>query len=142
MGWRRMVVGLTAKQRRELERLVTRADESAPVVRRAHVVLWSADGVAGAEVARRLHLSAEAVSRTRRRFLDGGVGGLATRPKGGRTDHAVPAATVERVAELAMSPPPAGRSRWPTRLLAKEGGLTSASVSHLSRSTGLKPPHV
>src|SRR5207248_8951926 len=128
MGWRRMVVGLTANQRRELGRLVTRADESAPVVRRAHVVLWSADGVAGAEIARRLHLSAEAVSRIRRRFLDAGVGGLATRPKGGRTDHAVPAATVERVVELAMSPPP-GRSRWTTRLLAKEVGLTSGCVS-------------
>src|SRR5207248_9971919 len=97
MGWRRMVVGLTANQRRELERLVTRADESAPVIRRAHVVRWSADGVAGAEIARRLHLSAEAVSRLRRRFLAGGVGGLATRPKGGRTDLAVPAATVARV---------------------------------------------
>src|SRR5438874_5697167 len=141
MGWRRMVVGLTAKQRRELV-LVTRADESAPVVRRAHVVLWSADGVAGAEIARRLHLSAEAVSRIRRRFLEGGVGGLATRPKGGRTDHAVPAATVERVVELAMSPPPAGRSRWTTRLLAKEVGLTSGCVSDLLRHNGLKPHHV
>ena len=40
-----MVVGLTAKQRRELEQLVARATESAQVIRRAHVVLWSADGV-------------------------------------------------------------------------------------------------
>src|SRR5437764_8486596 len=139
MGWRRMVVGLTAKQRRELERLVTRANESAPEIRRAHVVPWSAAGVAGAEIARGLRVSAEAVSRIRRRFLDGGVGALATRPKGGRTDHAVPAATVERVVELAMSPPPAGRSRWTTRLLAKEVGLTSGCISDLLRDNGLKP---
>ncbi len=137
-----MVVGLTAKQRRELETLVARATDSAQVIRRAHVVLWSADGVAGADIARRLQLSAEAVSRIRRRFLDGGVAGLATRPKGGRTDHAVPAATVERVVELAMSPPPAGRSRWTTRLLAKEVGLTSGCVSDLLRRHGLKPHHV
>jgi transposase len=137
-----MVVELTAKQRRELETLVARATESAQVIRRAHVVLWSADGVSGADIARRLHLSAEAVSRIRRRFLGGGVAGLATRPKGGRTDHAVPAATVERVVELAMSPPPAGRSRWTTRLLAKEVGLTSGCVSDLLRRHGLKPHHV
>jgi transposase len=137
-----MVVGLTAKQRRELERLVARATDSAHVIRRAHVVLWSADGVAGAEIARRLQLSAEAVSRIRRRFLAGGVAGLATRPKGGRTDHAVPAATVERVIELAMSPPPAGRSRWTTRLLAKEVGLTSGCISDLLRRHGLKPHRV
>jgi hypothetical protein len=62
-----MVVELTAKQRRELAHLVTRATESAQVIRRAHLVLWSADGVAGADIARRLHLSAEAVSRIRRR---------------------------------------------------------------------------
>src|SRR5205814_8720608 len=110
MGWRRMVVGLTAKQRRELERLVTRANESAPVIRRAHVVLWSADGVAGGEIARRLRVSAEAVSRVLRRFLDGGVGGLATRPKCGRTDPAVPAVPVDRVVEWPISPPPAAGS--------------------------------
>jgi hypothetical protein len=39
---------------------------------------------------------------------------------------------VERIVELAMSPPPAGRSRWTTRLLAKEIGLTSGCVEHLA----------
>src|SRR3989441_1491256 len=141
MGWR-MVVVLTAKQRRELEQLVARAAESAQVVRRAHVVLWSADGVAGADIARRLQMSAEAVSRIRRRFLERGVAGLATRPKAGRKDHAVPALTVERLVELAMSPPPAGRSRWTTRLLAKEVGLTSGCVSDVLRRNGLKPHRV
>ena len=137
-----MGVALTAKERRELERLVTQAVASAPVVRRAHVVLWSADGVSGADVARRLHLSSEAVSRIRRRFLETGVVGLATRPKAGRKDHAVPAATVERIVELAMSPPPAGRSRWTTRLLAREVGITSGCVSDLLRRHGLKPHRV
>ena len=138
----RLVVGLSAKQRRELEQLVARAAESAQVVRRAHVVLWSADGVSGAEIARRLHLSAEAVSRIRRRFVETGVAGLATRPKAGRKDHAVPAATMARIVDLAMSPPPAGRSRWTTRLLAKEVGLTSGCVSDILRRAELKPHHV
>lgn len=137
-----MVVALSAKQRREVKQLIARATETAQVVRRAQVVLWSADGVAGAEIARRLQLSGEAVSRIRRRFLKTGVGGLATRPKTGRKDHAVPAATVERVIDLAMSPPPAGRSRWTTRLLAKEVGLTSGCVSDLLRRQGLKPHRV
>jgi transposase len=51
----------------------------------------------------------------------------------------VPAATVERVIQLAMSPPPAGRSRWTTRLLAKEVGHTSGCVSDILRKNGLKP---
>jgi transposase len=137
-----MGVAVTAKQRRELTRVVARAIAPAQEVRRARVILWSADGIAGAEIARRLHVSAEAVSRIRRRFRDGGVAGLATRRKAGRKDHAVSAATVERLVELAMSPPPAGRSRWSTRLLATEVGLTSGCVSDVLRRNGLKPHHV
>jgi transposase len=137
-----MVVAVTAKQRRELTQIVAQAVAPAQEVRRAQVILWSADGVAGAEIAHRLQVSAEAVSRVRRRFIQTGVAGLATRPKAGRKDHAVPAATVERVVELAMSPPPAGRSRWTTRLLAKEVELTSGCVSDLLRRNGLKPHHV
>src|SRR5882724_8601699 len=139
---RRMVVVLTARQRRELAQRVASAADSAQEIRRAHVVLWSADGVTGAEIARRLHLSVEAVSRIRRRFIETGIAGLATRPKAGRKDHAVPAATIERLVELAMSPPPAGRSRWTTRLLAKAVGVTSGCVSDLLRRHGLKPHHV
>src|SRR5258706_15895365 len=139
---RRMVVVLTAKQRRELEQRVARAADSAQEIRRAHVVLWSPDGVAGAEIARRLHLSVEAVSRIRRRFVEPGIAGLAPRPKAGRKDHAVPAATVARIVDLAMSPPPAGRSRWTTRLLGKAVGLTSGCVSEVLRRHDLKPHRV
>lgn len=39
------VIELISKQRRELQRLVARPSETAGVVRRAHVVLWSADGI-------------------------------------------------------------------------------------------------
>jgi transposase len=130
-----MVVAVTAKQRRELTQIVAQAVAPAQEVRRAQVILWSADGVAGAEIAHRLQVSAEAVSRVRRRFIQTGVAGLATRPKAGRKDHAVPAVTVERVLELAMSPPPAGRSRWTTRLLAKEVELTSGCVPTCSAAT-------
>jgi transposase len=136
------VITLSRQQRGELERLVARSGEAAGVVRRAHVVLWSADGVSGAEIARRLRLSAEAVSRIRRRFVEGGVAGLATRPKAGRKDHAVPAETVERIVELAMSPPPAGRTRWTTRLLGKKVGLSSGCVSDVLRRNDLKPHRV
>jgi transposase len=132
-------IALSSKQRRELQSLVTRPSESAGVVRRAHVVLWSADGVSGQEIAHRLHLTVEAVSRIRRRFVESGVLGLQTRPKAGRKDHAVPPATVERVVELAMSPPPAGRTRWTTRLLGKEVGLSAGCISDILRRNDLKP---
>ena len=51
----------------------------------------------------------------------------------------MPAATAGRVIELAMSPPPAGRSRWTTRLLGKAVGLSAGCISEILRRNGLKP---
>ena len=133
------VIELTKKQRAALEKIVALASNPAGVVRRARVVLLSAVGEPASAIAERLDLSAEAVSRIRRRFLDSGVEGLATRPKAGRKDHAVSADNVERIVQLALAPPPAGRSRWTTRLLAKEMGLTSGCISDILRRNGLKP---
>lgn len=47
--------------------------------------------------------------------------------------------TVERIVQLALSPPPAGRSRWTTRLLAAAVGHTSGCVSDILRAQSLKP---
>jgi transposase len=96
-------------------------------------------GLAGREIALRLDLTPEHVSVIRSRFRTEGVAGLAERPKAGRKDHAVSTATEARLVELAMSPPPAGRSRWTTRLLGKELGLSAGCVSDVLRRNGLKP---
>jgi transposase len=133
------VVEVSAEQRRDLERIVSRPSEAAGLVRRARVILLSASGESGTEIGLRLNLSSEAVSRIRRRFREAGVERLHERPKAGRKDHAVPSETVERIVQLAMSPPPAGRSRWTTRLLAKDVGLTSGCLSDVLRRCELKP---
>lgn len=142
-GWctmaRSAVVKITPVQRRELESIVARRSEAAGLVRRARVILLSAADVSGKDIAERLDLSAEAVSRIRTRFRREGVEGLNEKPKAGRKDHAVPAETVERIVQLAMSPPPAGRSRWTTRLLGREVGVTSGCVSDVLRRHELKP---
>lgn len=132
-------VRTTRKQQHLLEALVARASAPAGVVRRARVILLSAAGLGGAEIAARLDLSPEAVSRIRRRFVQDGVDGLDDRPKAGRRDHAVPSETVEQIVQLALSPPPAGRSRWTTRLLADVVGRTSGCVSDILRAHGVKP---
>ena len=130
---------MTRRQRQNVEALAARANAPAGVVRRARVILLSADGEAGVDIAARLDLSQEGVSRIRRRFVRQGLEGLLDRPKPGRLDHAVADATVEQIVQLAMSPPPAGRSRWTTRLLGREVGLTSGCVSDILRAKGLKP---
>ena len=133
-----IMITLTPTQHRELEAIVARPT-AAGLVRRCRVILLSAEGVAGTEIGRRLDLSVEGVSRIRSRFQKGGVVGLQDQPRAGRKDHAVPAKVVQKIVRLAMSPPPPGRSRWTTRLLAKEVGLTSGCVSDVLRKNELKP---
>lgn len=132
-------IKLTAAQRRSLEKLVARPTAPAGHVRRARVVLLSADGVAGAEIAIRVGISPEYVSRIRRRFCEEGVEGLAEKPKAGRKDHAVPAETIEAIIHTTLSPPPPGRTRWTTRLLGAKFKLTSATIAKILQKNGLKP---
>src|SRR6202162_4061714 len=133
------IISLKPRQRRALEKLVGKPSEAAGFVRRVRVVLLGDDGVAPSEIATRLSLSREGVSRIRRRFLQTGVKGLADQPKAGRKDHALAPELIDRIVNLAMSPPPAGRSRWTTRLLAKEFGITSGAVSDWLRKRDVKP---
>ena len=122
-----------------MEALVARPSAPAGLVRRARVILLSAAGRGGVAIAEQVELSPEAVSRIRGRFVREGIEGLSDRPKAGRRDHAVPPETVERVVQLALSPPPAGRSRWTTRLLGQEVGRTSGCISDILRAHGMKP---
>lgn len=132
-------LSLTKKQREQLEALVARRSARAGHVRRARVILLSADGMRGKDIAERLGLSQVRVSQVRERFRRTGVAGLADQPKAGRKDHAVSAETENRILELVLSPPPAGRSRWTTRLIGREVNLTSWTVSKVLRKHDLKP---
>jgi len=132
-------VKLSGKEQRALEAIAGNPRRLAGVVRRARVILLSAQGVPAKEIGRQLGVSAAGVSRIRRRFLDGGVSGLEEQAKAGRTDHAVAARVEERVVHLAMAPPPAGRSRWTTRLLGREVRLANSCIARILQRHGLKP---
>jgi transposase/transposase-like protein len=136
---RKKLLALTPAARRKLEQLVARRNAPADHVLRARIVLMSASGKSGAEIAAGLGVSFVHVSRVRTRFIEGGVDGLATRKKAGRKDHAVPVETVDRILKLALSPPPVGRSRWTTRLIAREVHLAGRTVSAILRKHEVKP---
>jgi transposase len=136
---KRIVVAVTAKQREELEAIVARRSSPTGVAARARIVLLTADGFTGAEIAERLDVSQEHVSRTRARYCELGVAGLQDRPKAGRKDHAITAEQEREVLDLVLSPPPAGRSRWTTRLLGRALELSSLSISRILRAHDIKP---
>ena len=136
---REHVIKLTRREQRDLDAIVARRSNPAGMVRRARVILLSAAGESGVSIAEKLDLSVVSVSRIRRRFLDGRVDAVAERPKAGRKDHAVEPKVEKQIVELAMSPPPAGRSRWTTRLIAEQVARTSGCISDVLRRNGMKP---
>lgn len=124
---------LTDEAKHELCALIDARDASPGQIRRARVILLSAQGLGGGEVARRLGLSVGQVSRIRTRFLESGARGLVDQPHVGRRDHAVSPELAARIVALSTSTPPPGRTRWSTRLIADVVGLTSATVSKILR---------
>ena len=74
---------LLSGERNELRRLV-RAGEDAKIVRRAQMVLLSAQGQTASQIGALWELTAQGVRKILRRFNDEGISGLPDRPRKGR----------------------------------------------------------
>jgi hypothetical protein len=101
---------LAAADKKILEKLVARPSAPAGHARRARVILLSADGVKGKEIAKMVGFPQSTCRES---------------------ESALSAAT--------LSPSPAGRTRWTTRLLGKKFGLTSWTISKILRANELEP---
>lgn len=118
----RYAVCLTPDQRQELTAMLSRGRELARTLCKARILLLC-DRSQGqtrpdAQVAQAVLCDAQTVLRTRRRFVEGGLG-LALHDKA--RPGAVPKLTGEveaHLVHLACSEAPAGRSRWTLALLA------------------------
>jgi len=133
-----LAIVLGEEDRRQLERLQRASAGPAGLARRARTVLLIASGLAGAEVAQRTGYTPVQVSRIRHRFAREGLAGLGDRPRAGRP-QLYGAKTRAKVVALTLKPPPAGQTHWSTRDLAKEVGLSHATVHRIWRDHALQP---
>ena len=137
-----IVVNVTREDRRQLEAIVS--DRSAPQkhVWRANIVLATADGCGTAEIMRRSGKSKPVVWRWQARFMAEGVEGLTrdkTRKPGKKP---LPAASVQRVVDLALGPPPGETTYWTGRMLAKATGVSLRSVQRILEAHQLAPHRI
>jgi len=77
-------IRLSAGERHVLERQARSYTSPYWEVVRARLVLLAADGLRNDEIARRLDMPRQVVSKWRRRYFEEGRAGLADRPRGGR----------------------------------------------------------
>lgn len=78
------VIELSEQERDALERMAAKYSSSYRDVMRAKIVLYASQGVSNEEIAARLDLPRQVVSKWRKRFYEEGMAGLAERPRRGR----------------------------------------------------------
>ena len=78
------VIELSEGEREALERVATKYSSPYRDVMRAKIVLYAARGLSNKEIASRLDLPRQVVSKWRKRFFEEGMAGLAERPRRGR----------------------------------------------------------
>src|SRR5262245_2897479 len=137
-----IVVNVTRADRHRLEAIIS--DRSAPQkhVWRANIILATADGCGTAEIMRRSGKSKPVVWRWQARFMAEGIEGL-TRDKTRKPGkQPLPTATVERVVELTLGPPPGEATHWTGRMLAKAAGVSLRSVQRILEAHQLAPHRI
>jgi transposase len=137
-----IVVTVTPADGRRLEAIVR--DRSTPQkhVWRAKIILATADGCGTAEIMRRSGKSKPVVWRWQARFMAEGIAGL-TRDKTRKPGKPpLSAATVQRVVDLALGPPPSETTHWTGRMLAEAAGVSLRSVQRILEAHQLAPHRI
>lgn len=108
------------------------------VVRRAQIILRSAEGETNTAIARRFGLTVQSVGHWRRRFHRDGLAGLSDAPRSGRprTHDDDRVATLLRT--VLASKPKAG-THWSVRAVAKQAGISKSTVQRYLALFGVQP---
>lgn len=131
------VLDVAGGQRRELERMINAATTPQRMVARARIVLLRADGRSQEATAAAVGLSRPTVIRWERRFASHGLAGLEEAPGRG-AKPSIPDAKKERILTQATQPPP-NRTRWSVRAMARQAGVSPASVQRIWAANEIKP---
>ncbi len=131
------VLDMSPEERAELERRLRASTTSQRDCLRARIVLLRHEGLSQREVAGRVGASVACVNRWSRRFDAEGIAGLRDQSGRGRRPS-IPAGTVAKVIAQAGQKP-AGGSRWSTRSMGREAGISSSTVGRIWRRNDLKP---
>ena len=108
------------------------------LVRRARIVLGSADGVGTMELAEQNQVSRPTISLWRKRWAESGLAGLHSEWRPGRP-RSIDDEQVAELVKTALERKPATTTQWSVRALATETGLSPTSVHRYIRLFGLQP---
>lgn len=117
MPKKKYLVDLSPDEREELRQLVRRGKHSSRKVTRARILLLAGDGSTDEQIVAALKTAFATVERTRKRFVEEGLGCLTERARRGQARKLTGKQEAHLVA-VACSTPPTGHARWTLSLLA------------------------
>lgn len=107
-------------------------------VRRAQIILMSADGLTNTAIAEKVGLSIAMVGMWRKRFIDQGLMGLYDQPKPG-APRTIDDDQVAHLIQTTLRKKPKGATHWTCRSIAKETNLSKSTVQRIWQAFNLQP---
>jgi len=128
---------ISAEQRTALRQAVNRPSGALRDNRRAWIILNRANGLSQLETAKKVGVSRPVVIHWEQQFQKNGLAGLADAKGRGRKTSIAPEVREKIIVKATQ--PPAHRTRWSVRSMAKNAGVSVATVQRLWSSNGIKP---
>ena len=120
MGRPALRIDVSAKDQKELRKLVSCGVQQVRVVLRALALLQLAKGSSAPCIAGVIPMTAQAIRNVARRYQQGGLdGALYEKPRPGAAE-VLDESQKQRLIAMVCSSPPQGRARWTVRLVAQE----------------------
>jgi transposase len=113
-------VELIEAERRKLIAIVSKGQNKAVVIQRAHILLKVNEGKTDTEISELLYVSEQTIRRVRLRFAKDGLQAALEDKPHAPTGKKIGEEQEARLIALACSEPPAGRARWTLELLVQE----------------------
>ena len=133
-------IALLAGDREELRRRARAHRIEHRHRQRAKVVLLAAEGWSNQQIAPQVGFNVNSVRKWRKwrnRYARAGLAGLADEPRPGRPSRLDPQKLNTVLSQVVQ--PPAPRSRWSVRSMARHAGLSKSTVHKLWAQNELKP---
>jgi transposase len=126
-------------QRELLESVARSGTSQHRLVQRARVLLAAADGLSNSEIASRVGVSRPTVLAWRAEFAQRGLWRFGQVAPGRGRKPSIPQEIVDRVVELTLHHRPEGATHWSVRSMARQVGISPATVQRIWDARGLKP---
>ena len=127
----------SAEQKRALRQVINAPSTPQRDVRRAWIILNRAEGLSQVATAQRVGVRRRIVSHWEKRFASNGLAGLQELRRSGRKPRLSEQIKASIISTATQ--PPAGRTRWSTRTMARAQCVSNSTVQNLWHANDIKP---